>query len=82
MMELPVGIRLTNNRVVGKVAMCQKQARPSFRITDYLSKWIECLKIEASLPICRPNALSNQSDNRYINNLSLGISQTANAPNA
>src|SRR5262249_8506632 len=27
--------RSTYNRVVGKVALCQKQARPSFRITDY-----------------------------------------------
>jgi hypothetical protein len=48
-------------------------------VCGYLSKWIECLKIEALLPIYRPNPLSNQSDNRYINNLSLGISQTANA---
>ena len=60
MMELPVGIRLTNNRVVGKVAMCQKQARPSFRITDYLSKWIESLKIEALLPISERQPVHQQ----------------------
>ena len=29
--------QLPSNRVVGKVALFQKQARPSFRITDYSS---------------------------------------------